>query len=148
MSRKKVLFCCSLIFCMLLFGGALKAQDDQLFLGYWSVGLEESIAVMLETTKNRYDSLPSDIKSRAMASMTGRAFTFMGDSVYVDWNSRGQNKRTKGTWSFSSEESELLITVGNDRQHFAVSFQENGDLVIENKKPMGFFYRMYLRKEQ
>lgn len=127
-----------------LFESSIYGQDQM--HGHWELDLPATLQQMPVSVKNKYDSLSSEIKSRAVASMTGRAFTFTADSVYVDWSSRGQSKRTKGIWSFSSQESELLITVGNDQQKFVVFFQLNGDMIIKNTKPIGFFYLMYLRK--
>lgn len=123
-------------------------QNPQQFQKRWFFDLDESIKIMPQSIRNKYDSLPSEIKTRAVASMTDRAFTFTGDSVNVDWKSRGQSKQSKGTWSFDSAESELLIVVGNDQQRFKVMFHASGDLIVENKRPLGFFSRMYLRKEQ
>lgn len=124
------------------------AQAPQQIQGHYQLDLASSIGLMPATVRQKYDSLPAEVKSRAQVSMSGRTFTFtQNDSVVVAWKSRGEPMQSKGIWSFDAATSELTITAGNDQQRFAISFQQNGDLVMENKKPFGFFYRVYLRKE-
>lgn len=135
-----------MILILLFLGTLLQAQQNPL-AGTWHIDVTSSLLLMPSDVKSKYDSLPQEIRARAELSMGSRTFRFTGDSLQVSWGSRAVPVISKGTWSYDSAESELTITIANDRQHFAIEFAESGTVFWTNKSPVGYFSRLCLKKQ-
>lgn len=127
---------------LLLITASVKAQENAI-TGSWQLDIAQTVSLMDNGTKQKFDALDQGVKTRMETSMSGRAFTFSSNgTLSVDWQANGNPITSSGTWQTSGET--LSITLNGELQQYTCEVTANSHLILRNTTPSGFFSNLYL----
>lgn len=131
---------------MLMLANTITAQSNELS-GTWRVDGNKTIEIMDSESKSRYDTLSSEVKSRASNAIAGREFVFNNNGeVIINWKSQDGQRTTSGQWSVNDSHTKLSITVDNQTLEYDYELISVNILVMKGKNKGGFFNNLYLQK--
>jgi len=131
-----------LILAILVAASSAHAQQKSI-TGTWRLDLSETIGLMDNPIRQKFDSLDQSAKTRIETSMADRTFSFLeGGDMTIKWKFQGNPYVSTGTWDVSSET--LTMTIGGDIQRFTFNISTGNHLMLQNTIPSGFFSNLYL----
>lgn len=127
--------------------GYVLAQEFSL-PGSYRLDFQKTVESMDRDARNRYDSLPSEVRSRAETSMDAREFVFHPDGqLKVSWRSSSRIVQANGTWGLhGGSEVKLVLDVSGDIKEYDVVERSGHHLLLTNRKGNGLFNYLYLTK--
>lgn len=97
-------------------------------------------------SRAKFDSLNSEVKTRAANSLEDREFIFKEDGeVEIFWRARGETRSTVGTWAIDQVTSLLTINSTSGISEYYVDNHDT-DLVLRSRYPSGLFRALFLTK--
>jgi hypothetical protein len=123
-----------------------KAQTSTI-QGSWTLDIDETINVLSQEDKLRYDTLADNIKTRAKNAMDGRVFVFNENgAASVSYSVRGQARSATGTWAYEEATKTLEIVI--DEVHYVYTCQQPSvnSLILVAAVKDGFFNSLYFNR--
>jgi len=136
-----------LTLCFILFSFYGVAQNDPIN-GTFQVNVQKSLASMDAVMKTKYDSLPANVKMRAMTSMEDRKFVFqMNGNVEICWGTAANVTQVNGTWTLlGSEEIRLVLSVAGTQREYSIRERSDHHLLLESQHSRALFSMLYLER--
>jgi hypothetical protein len=142
----KIKFCFLILF-VLAFRQQGYAQQVSL-IGTYRVHLANTLAVMDNEGKHKYEALDAQAKERARLSIEHRVFVLReGGQIEVRWKVNGSDKTASGTWELKDGD-ELVIEVEERITKFSYSQPTANALVLKNTNGKGLFNNLFMEKVQ
>lgn len=115
-------------------------------IGSFRIDVVQSIELMEEGTKARYDSLPIEIKSRITDSMETRRFVFHENGqLQVNWGTPPSSSHLSGAWTLQRAGiNKLVLDVGGDHKEYLVADESENHLLLTNTEGTGLFNNLLL----
>ena len=132
-----------LILSILLFITTSVHAQQNTIIGTWQLDLTESIALMDNNTRQKFDGLDQSVKARIETSMSDRTFIVASNGdLTVHWKAQDSPRTSSGTWQTSGET--LTITLDGDAQQYSYELITGNHLILRNTIPSGLFSNLYL----
>lgn len=127
---------------LLLMTLSASAQQNPI-IGTWQLDLAQTIGLMESSTKQKFDNLDQNVRTRMEVSMSGRVFSFASNgNVTINWQAQGNAITSSGTWHLTGET--LSLTMDGDVQQFTYELTAGSHLTLHNTTPSGLFSNLYL----
>lgn len=125
-----------------------EAKGQSQIQGTYHVSVSKTEELIAGSTKSKYDSLNSEAKSRARASLGDREFRFSeGGALEVKWKVNGSEKAVTGKWELRANGAELALNVNGTETIYQLSRPDANSLVLHNEKGNGLYNTLYLTKQ-
>jgi hypothetical protein len=131
---------------LLLLSQKGNAQQKDL-IGSWRVDINQTLLLMEQGVKLKYDSIPENLKGNGFSAFENRQFHFLqNDSIYIQWTMNEKKFRSAGIWRKNENQTGITITIENRSSSFTYEFVSSTSMILRAVDKRGFFNNIYLRR--